>query len=96
MDSNGTAVGDGWTPSADKLAHLSYEDWSSECHVYEFCKNCFRRYSLPLSWVSQGVPDTINPQTPNLSDVSEAEEASNDTASEEEAIDPLASKHIDP
>ena len=92
LDSTGLEIGNGWRPSGDKVQPLSKEDWAQEPDKYKFCGNCFKCYSLPGSWFSSPEESgKVAPSSPGLAEESGSEEASNDTASETEAIAPPCS-----
>ena len=86
-------IGNGWRPDSDKVQPLTKTDWEQEPDKYKFCGNCFKCFSLPGSWFVK--PETVEAfasGSPGLEDESGSEEASNDTASETEAVAPAISK----
>ena len=89
LDASGLEIGNGWRPDSDKVQPLSKADWEQEPDKYKFCGNCFKCFSLPGSWfVTPEEAGTLSPGSPGLADESGSEEASNDTASETEAVAP--------
>ncbi len=89
LDETGLEIGNGWRPEFDKIQPLTKEDWAQEPEKYKFCGNCFKCYSLPGSWTSdEQETQVLAPSTPGLAEESGSEEASNDTASETEAVAP--------
>ena len=89
LDDTGLEIGNGWRPG-DKVEPLTMDDWAQEPEHYKFCGSCFKCYSLPGSWFAN--PEDVKavaPSSPGLAEESGSEEASNDTASETEAVAPV-------
>ena len=89
LDDTGLEIGNGWRPG-NKVEPLTMDDWAQEPEHYQFCGNCFKAYSLPGSWFEN--PEDVKaaaPSSPGLAEESGSEQASNDTASETEAVAPV-------
>ena len=71
------AVGCGWSPQPSKVQPLSAEDWLAEVNKYDFCKNCWSKFSLPSSWA------VVKSTPPESKEGAESDSSSSDGASKD-------------